>query len=342
MKFGILTGGGDCPGLNAVIRAVVIKGHQMGFDFVGIRDGWAGLIELDYVPFTAGTIRGLLPRGGTILGTSRTNPFKREGDIDKLMANIKALALDCVVVIGGDGTLSAATRLYELGINIVGVPKTIDNDLSCTDFTVGFDTAVSIVTEALDRLQSTTESHHRVMVVEVMGRNAGWIATYGGLAGGADLILIPEEPFLIDDVCKVALNRKERGRNFSMIVTAEGAYPQQAGDIITKDAEVDAFGHAKLGGVGEFIAREVEKRTGIETRHVVLGHLQRGGSPTAHDRILATRYGIRAAELIGEKNFGRMVGIQGNKIVDVSLKDATGECKTVDMDIYRIASTFFG
>ncbi len=349
MKVGILTGGGDCPGLNAVIRAVVIKGHKMGFEFVGIRDGWAGLVELDYEPFTADSIRGLLPRGGTILGTSRTNPFKHEGDVDKVMANIARLELDCLVAIGGDDTLGVAAKLYEMGINTIGIPKTIDNDLSCTDFTFGFDTAVSIVTEALDRLHSTTESHHRVMVVEVMGRHAGWIATYGGLAGGADMILIPEEPFQIDDVCKVAINRKKRGRNFSIIVTAEGAYPivtegseQQGGDIITKDAEVDAFGHAKLGGVGEYIAKEVEKRTGIETRHVVLGHLQRGGSPTAHDRILATRYGIRAAELIGEKTYGRMVGIHGNTIVDVSLKDATGETKTVDMDIYRIASTFFG
>jgi len=329
VKVGILTGGGDCPGLNAVIRAVVIKGHKMGFEFVGIRDGWAGLVELDYEPFTSDTIRGLLPRGGTILGTSRTNPFKHEGDVDKVMANIAKLELDCVVAIGGDDTLGVAAKLYELGINMIGIPKTIDNDLACTDFTFGFDTAVSIVTEALDRLHSTTESHHRV-------------ATYGGLAGGADMILIPEEPFLVDDICKVAINRKKRGRNFSIIVTAEGAYPQQAGDIITKDGEVDAFGHAKLGGVGEYIAKEVEKRTGIETRHVVLGHLQRGGSPTAHDRILATRYGIRAAELIGEKTYGRMVGIHGNTIVDVSLKDATGETKTVDMDIYRIASTFFG
>jgi len=342
MKVGILTGGGDCPGLNAVIRAVVVKGHQMGFEFVGIRDGWAGLVRLDYENFAEQSMRGLLSLGGTILGTSRTNPFKHEGDVDKVMANIKELGLDCIVAIGGDDTLGVAAKLHEMGVNTVGVPKTIDNDLSCTDFTFGFDTAVSIVTEALDRLHSTTESHHRVMVVEVMGRHAGWIATYGGLAGGADMILIPEEPFVVDDICKVVANRKKRGLNYSIIVTAEGAYPRQAGDIITKGAEVDAFGHAKLGGVGEFIAKEVEKKTGLETRHVVLGHLQRGGSPTAYDRILATRYGIRAAELIGEKNFGRMVGIHGNKIVDVSLKDATGETKTVDMDIYRIASTFFG
>ncbi|HLE09029.1 MAG TPA: ATP-dependent 6-phosphofructokinase, partial [Thermodesulfobacteriota bacterium] len=293
-------------------------------------------------PVTKDMISGLLPKGGTILGTSRTNPFKKPEDAERLLSNIKKLALDCIVCIGGDDTLGVAQKLFEQGMATVGIPKTIDNDLSATDFTFGFDTAVSIVTEALDRLHTTTEAHHRVMVVEVMGRHAGWIAVYGGLAGGADMILIPEEPFDVEEVCRVIRKRKDDGKNFSIIVAAEGAYPKEAGGVITKERTLDAFGHARLGGVGEFLAQEVEKRTGIETRYVVLGHLQRGGSPTAYDRILATRYGVRAAELINEKKFGRMVALQGNKIVDVSLKEATGKPKTVDMEIYRIASVFFG
>jgi len=342
MKVGILTGGGDCPGLNAVIRAVVKRGAQFGFKFVGIRDGWSGLLDMSFSPVTKDMISGLLPKGGTILGTSRTNPFKKPEDAERLLSNIKKLALDCIVCIGGDDTLGVAQKLFEQGMATVGIPKTIDNDLSATDFTFGFDTAVSIVTEALDRLHTTTEAHHRVMVVEVMGRHAGWIAVYGGLAGGADMILIPEEPFDVEEVCRVIRKRKDDGKNFSIIVAAEGAYPKEAGGVITKERTLDAFGHARLGGVGEFLAQEVEKRTGIETRYVVLGHLQRGGSPTAYDRILATRYGVRAAELINEKKFGRMVALQGNKIVDVSLKEATGKAKTVDMEIYRIASVFFG
>jgi len=342
MKVGILTGGGDCPGLNAVIRAVVKRGAQFGFKFVGIRDGWSGLLDMSFSPVTKDMISGLLPKGGTILGTSRTNPFKKPEDAERLLSNIKKLALDCIVCIGGDDTLGVAQKLFEQGMATVGIPKTIDNDLSATDFTFGFDTAVSIVTEALDRLHTTTEAHHRVMVVEVMGRHAGWIAVYGGLAGGADMILIPEEPFDVEEVCRVIRKRKDDGKNFSIIVAAEGAYPKEAGGVITKERTLDAFGHARLGGVGEFLAQEVEKRTGIETRYVVLGHLQRGGSPTAYDRILATRYGVRAAELINEKKFGRMVALQGNKIVDVSLKEATGKPKTVDMEIYRIASVFFG
>ncbi len=342
MNVGILTGGGDCPGLNAVIRAVVRRGQQLDLRFIGIRDGWKGLLNLAFVPLTKDSISGLLPRGGTILGTSRTNPFKTEEDAERLVSNIKKLRLDCIVAIGGDDTLGVATKLYERGVNTVGVPKTIDNDLSATDFTFGFDTAVSIVTEALDRLHTTTEAHHRVMVVEVMGRHAGWIATYGGLAGGADMILIPEEPFDVDEVCSVVKKREDRGKNFSIIVAAEGAYPKEAGGMITKDKELDAFGHARLGGVGEFLAEEVEKRTGFETRFVVLGHLQRGGTPTAYDRILATRYGVRAAELVHEGKFGRMVALHGNRIVDVSLKEATGETKTVDKEIYKLASVFFG
>ncbi len=342
MYVGVLTGGGDCPGLNAVIRAVVRRGLQLNMRFGGIRDGWKGLLELSVSPLTKETISGLLPRGGTILGTSRTNPLKGKEDTEKLTANIRKLGLDCIIAIGGDDTLGVATRLYKMGINTIGVPKTIDNDLSATDFTFGFDTAVSIVTEALDRLHTTTEAHHRVMVVEVMGRHAGWIAIYGGLAGGADHILIPEKPFDMDVVCSVVRKRRNEGKNFSIIVVAEGAYPEEVGGMITKDTELDAFGHVRLGGVGEFLAKEIEARTGIETRHVVLGHLQRGGSPTAFDRILATRYGVRAVELAHERKFGRMVALRGNSIVDVSLEEATGEIKTVDEELYRIASIFFG
>src|SRR3989304_23689 len=342
MKIGILTGGGDCPGLNAVIRAVAKKAFAYGYEVIGIRDGWRGLVEIDTVPLDIQAVSGILSRGGTILGTSRTNPFKSPDMAEKVINNIKKLGLDVLVGIGGDDTLGVASKLFKKGIKTIGIPKTIDNDLSGTDFTFGFDTAVSIVTEALDRLHTTTEAHHRVMVVEVMGRHAGWIAVYGGLAGGADMILIPEEPFDVEEVCRVVRKRKDDGKNFSIIVAAEGAYPKEAGGVITKERTLDAFGHARLGGVGEFLAQEVEKRTGIETRYVVLGHLQRGGSPTAYDRILATRYGVRAAELINEKKFGRMVALQGNKIVDVSLKEATGKAKTVDMEIYRIASVFFG
>jgi 6-phosphofructokinase 1 len=342
MKVALLTGGGDCPGLNAVIRAAVRRGSQLGLDFIGVKDGWRGLVEGCVVPLSEDAISGLLPRGGTILGTSRTNPLKKEEDKRKLLENIKRFSIDCILAIGGDDTLGVAAKLDKTGINAVGVPKTIDNDLSATDFTFGFDTAVSIVTEALDRLHTTTEAHHRVMVVEVMGRYSGWIAVYGGLAGGADLILIPELPFDVEEVSRVARRRKEKGKNFSIIVVAEGAHPKEIGGIITKDTALDAFGHARLGGVGEFLAKEIEKRTSLESRYVVLGHLQRGGSPTAYDRILATRYGVRAAELVSEKKFGRMVALRGNKIVDVSLEEATGKIKTIDMELYKVAGVFFG
>ncbi|OGQ51945.1 MAG: hypothetical protein A3J24_01875 [Deltaproteobacteria bacterium RIFCSPLOWO2_02_FULL_53_8] len=342
MNIGILTGGGDCPGLNAVIRAVVKRGHQFGYEFTGIRDGWKGLVESMTIKLTADAVSGLLPAGGTILGTSRTNPMKSEKDTEAVIKNIKALGLDVVIAIGGDDTLGVATKLSAKGIKMIGVPKTIDNDLSGTDATFGFDTAVSIVTWALDRLHSTTEAHHRVMVVEGMGRHAGWIAVHGGLAGGADIILIPEKPFDIDEVCRVVSHRRNNGKNFSLVVAAEGAYPKDVSGLITKDKELDAFGHVKLGGIGEFLAKEVERRTGIESRHVVLGHLQRGGTPTAYDRILATRYGVRAIELVHDGKFGRMVALRGNDIVDVSLADATSKTRTVDPETYRIAEIFFG
>lgn len=342
MKIGILTGGGDCPGLNAVMRAAVKKGHQLGYEFTGIRDGWKGVLEMSTMPITKDTVSGILPLGGTILGTSRTNPLKKAEDTEKVFKNVKAMGLDALVCIGGDDTLGVAARLFTMGIKTVGVPKTIDNDLSGTDFTFGFDTAVSIVAESLDRLHSTTESHHRVMVVEVMGRHAGWIAVYGGLAGGADCILIPERPFDIDGVCECVNRRRAEGKYFSLIVAAEGAHPKETSGMITKDRTLDAFGHVKLGGVGEFLAVEIEKRTGHETRHVVLGHLQRGGTPTAYDRILATRYGVKAIEMIRDGKFGRMAALQGAKIVDVSLAEAASKTKTVDMEIFDIAGIFFG
>ncbi|MDH4227875.1 MAG: 6-phosphofructokinase [Deltaproteobacteria bacterium] len=342
MRVGILTGGGDCPGLNAVIRAVVKRGTQLGHTFVGIKDGWRGLISANYVDLDTAAVAGLLARGGTILGTSRTNPFKKDGDVEKVLANLKKDKIDALVCIGGDDTLGVASKLFDMGIKTVGVPKTIDNDLSCTDFTFGFDTAISIVCEAMDRLRTTTEAHHRVMVVEVMGRHAGWIAVYGGLAGGADLILIPEEPFGMDEVCRVVQGRKQGGFNYSIIMVAEGAMPKQTEGFVTKDSTVDAFGHVKLGGIGEMLAKEIEKRTSLETRHVVLGHLQRGGSPTAHDRILATRYGVKAIELVHEGKFGRMAALNGNKVVDASLKDSTGKTKTVDKETYEVAKVFFG
>ncbi len=340
MKIGVMTGGGDCPGLNAVIRALVRRGHQLGYRFVGIRDGWRGLLDLSFLPLTRDSVSGLLPRGGTILGTSRTNPFKNKEDAKKLVGNINKVGLDCLVCIGGDDTLGVAARLFEMGINTVGVPKTIDNDLSGTDFTFGFDTAVSIVVEALDRLHSTTEAHHRVMVVEVMGRHAGWIAVYGGIAGGADVVLVPEKPFDLDEICAVVNKRRNAGKNFSIIVVAEGAVPKDSDGFITKDKELDSFGHAKLGGVGEFLAKRLEKICSAETRYVVLGHIQRGGTPTAHDRILATRYGVKAVELIEKGRFGRMAALQGNRIVDVTLAEATGTTKTVDMEMLEMAGYF--
>ena len=342
MNVGILTGGGDCPGLNAVIRAVVKRGLQFDYEFTGIRDGWRGLINGETQKLTRNDVSGLLPLGGTVLGTSRTNPLKSEKDTKAVLDNIKKLGLDAIICIGGDDTLGVAAKLFDMGVNTIGVPKTIDNDLSATDFTFGFDTAVSIVTWALDRLHSTTEAHQRVMVVEVMGRHAGWIAVYGGIAGGADVILIPEKPFDVDEVCGYIMDRKARGKKFSLVVAAEGAYPKEVGGMITKDKELDAFGHAKLGGVGEFLAREIEARTKQESRFVVLGHLQRGGTPTAYDRVLATRYGVRAIEMVSEGKFGRMAALQGNKIVDVSLDEATRELKTVDMEMYRLANIFFG
>ncbi|MCM8799558.1 MAG: 6-phosphofructokinase [Candidatus Omnitrophica bacterium] len=341
-RIGILTGGGDCPGLNSVIRAVVRKGYNEGYEIIGIKNGWKGLIEADFTKLDLTSVSGILPKGGTILGTSRTNPYKKETDLEKLKQNFKNLELYALVAVGGEDTLGVAARLIKDGItNIVGVPKTIDNDLSCTDYTFGFDTAINIATECIDRLHTTAESHHRIIVVEVMGRHAGWIATSAGIAGGADVILIPEIPIDIDEVCNLIKKRHNRGKTFSIIVVAEGAKFKE-GSLITQEEKLDEFGHVRLGGIGDIVAKEVEKRTGFETRVSVLGHIQRGGSPTAFDRILGTRFGIKAVELIKQKKFGRMVALSGNKIIDVDINEATKELKTVDMELYNIAKEFFG
>jgi phosphofructokinase-like protein len=342
MKVGILSGGGDAPGINAVVRAVVRKGIQCyKYEIVGIKEGWKGLLENEFLPLDLKASSGILPRGGSILGTSRTNPFKREDGPEQIMRNAKNAGIGAVVAIGGDDTLSVAYKMGEFGLKCVGVPKTIDNDLAGTDFTFGFNTAVSIATEALDRLHTTAETHQRVMILEVMGRYTGWIALEAGLAGGADAILIPEKSFDIEEVCKYIKRRQKRGRNFSIIVVAEGAKPKGGQEIVYSES-VDEFGHIRLGGVGYYLGKEIEKCMGIETRVVVLGHIQRGGSPTAFDRILATQFGIGAIDLVHERKFGRMVAIKGNKMVSVPLKDVIGKRKTVDMELYDMASVFFG
>jgi len=337
-----LSGGGDAPGINAVVRAVVRKGIQnYRYEIVGIKEGWRGLLENEFLPLDLEASSGILPRGGSMLGTSRTNPFKHENGPERIVSNAKKAGIGAVVVIGGDDTLSVACKMGEFGLKCVGVPKTIDNDLAGTDYTFGFNTAVSIATEALDRLHTTAEAHQRVMILEVMGRYTGWIALEAGLAGGADAILIPEKPFDVKDVCEYIKHRQKRGRNFSIIVVAEGAKPKGGREIVYSES-VDEFGHIRLGGVGYYLGKEIEKCMSIETRVVVLGHIQRGGSPTAFDRILATQFGIGAIDLVHEKKFGRMVAIRGNKIVSVPLKDVIGKRKTVDMELYNIASVFFG
>lgn len=353
-KIGVLTGGGDCPGLNAVIRAVVRKSVNYGWEVIGIKEGWKGLINGEMELLSEFSVSGILPKGGTIIGTSRTNPFNNEKDVEKVIHNIKKFDLYAIIAIGGDDTLSVASKLNNMGIKTIGVPKTIDNDLSGTDYTFGFDTAVSIATEAIDRLHTTAESHHRVIVVEVMGRHAGWIATIAGIAGGADEILIPEVPFDINEVCKNLKKRYDRGKKFSIVAVAEGAHPisnesfnlneNQNIDstLITQTDEKDAFGHVRLGGIGHYLSKEIKKRMDVDTRVTILGHVQRGGSPTAHDRVLATRFGVAAVELVKEENFGKMVALQGNKIVPVPIEDAVDKSKTVDMELYEIAKIFFG
>ncbi|MCD6236411.1 MAG: 6-phosphofructokinase [Thermoplasmata archaeon] len=342
-KIAVLTGGGDCPGLNAAIRAVVKKALQYDWVVYGIKNGWKGLIEGEIEPLTGYSVSGILPKGGTILGTSRTNPFKDKENLQKLLDNIKKFGIDAIVAIGGEDTLGVASKLYnEEGVPVVGIPKTIDNDLSGTDYTIGFDTAISIVTDAIDRLHTTAESHHRVMVLEVMGRHAGWIATIAGIAGGADAILIPEKPFDIEEVVNYLEQRRKKGKTFSIIVVAEGAMPKDTKMLSIQDTEKDEFGHVRLGGIGNRLAKELERRLGLETRVTVLGHVQRGGTPTAYDRVLATRCGIAAIELIKNREFGKMTALHGDKIVPIKLEEAVAKLKTVDMELYKIAEVFFG
>ncbi len=340
MRIGLLTGGGDCPGLNAVIRAVVRKGSRLGHEFVGFKDGWRGPLEGQSRPLTEDDVEDILPRGGTILGSSRTNPYKVDGGLDRIRENLSAAGVDALIAIGGEDTLGVAKRLTDDGIPVVGVPKTIDNDLGATDYTFGFDTAVSIATEAIDRLRTTAESHHRALVVEVMGRHAGWIALHSGLAGGANGILVPEIPFDVDEVCTWVKARFEH-EYAPIIVVAEGATPVGGAEVLST-GEKDAFGHVRLGGVGTWLANEIEQRTGKESRAVVLGHVQRGGTPTAYDRVLSTRFGLQAIDAVHEGDFGVMVALRGTDIIRVPLSQATAELKTVPPERYAEAETFFG
>jgi ATP-dependent phosphofructokinase / diphosphate-dependent phosphofructokinase len=346
-KVGVLTGGGDCPGLNAVIRAVARRSLTRGHTIVGVREGWRGLVDGRFMELGPREISGLLPRGGTILGTTRTNPYKTDGGVEKVLENFRAQSLDALVAIGGEDTLGVASRLFaEHDFPVVGVPKTIDNDLSATDYTFGFDTAVFIATEAIDRLHTTAESHNRVMVVEVMGRHTGWIAVMSGIAGGADVILIPEQPVTVEDACEDLRRRHERGKDFSIVVVSEGyelTYSSGEKRQVAQEAPAtDQFGHVRLGGVGEQLAHEIEERTGFECRVTVLGHVQRGGSPTPRDRVLATRYGLKAADLVEEGRFGTMAALQGDDIVAVPLADAVAELKTVPPHWFEVAKAFFG
>jgi len=341
MRIGVLTGGGDCPGLNAVIRAVVRKGvATYGHDFVGFRDGWRGPLEGDTTPLDIEAVRGILPRGGTILGSSRTNPFRVEGGVDRIVANLAAAGVDALIAIGGEDTLGVATKLHAAGVRVVGVPKTIDNDLGATDYTFGFDTAVNIAMEAIDRLHTTAESHHRVLIVEVMGRHAGWIALHSGLAGGANVILIPERPFDIEEVCRYVVRRFE-SHYAPIVVAAEGAVPKQ-GTMATRDGELDAFGHVRLAGIGQLLESEIGDRTGKEARATVLGHIQRGGTPTAFDRVLATRFGLHAIDAVHDRRWGTMTALRGTRIELVELSAATSTLKTVPAEMYAEAEVFFG
>jgi ATP-dependent phosphofructokinase / diphosphate-dependent phosphofructokinase len=341
MRVGVLTGGGDCPGLNAVIRAIVRKGSTVyGHEFVGFRDGWRGPLEALTRPLDIQAVRGILPRGGTILGSSRTNPFRVDNGVERIEANLRALSIDALVAVGGEDTLGVATRLTEHGFSVIGVPKTIDNDLNATDYTFGFDTAVNIAMEAIDRLHTTAESHHRALIVEVMGRHAGWIALHAGMSGGANVILIPEVPFDIVRVCEYVESRFRT--NYSpIIVVSEGAVPKE-GTMTLQTGEVDAFGHVRLGGIGQILEKEIEARTGKEARTTVLGHIQRGGTPSAFDRFLATRFGLHAIDAVHDGDFGIMVALRGTDIVRVPLAAATTELKLVQPELYAEAEVFFG
>ncbi|HST99515.1 MAG TPA: 6-phosphofructokinase [Geodermatophilus sp.] len=340
MRIGILTGGGDCPGLNAVIRAIVRKGVRCGDEVVGFRDGWRGVLEGDTVPMNLAAVRGILPRGGTVLGTSRTNPYALEGGADRVLATLERLRVDALIPIGGEDTLGVATKLAEAGVRVVGVPKTIDNDLDATDYTFGFDTALGVATEAIDRLHTTGDSHHRTLVVEVMGRHAGWIALHAGMAGGATVVLIPEQPFDVDAVVEHCQRRFDSGYS-PIVVVSEGAKPKN-GDLVTSTGEKDAFGHVRLGGIGTALASLIEQRTGRESRAVVLGHIQRGGTPSPFDRVLATRFGLAALDAVHAGETGIMVALRGTDIVRVPLAEATAQLKLVPVDRYAEVEVFFG
>ena len=344
-KIGILTGGGDCPGLNAVLRAAVFRAESIGCEVMGIRGGWRGFLENETVKLTRAGVRDILDQGGTVIGTTRMNPFQVKGGPERVDAAFAAWRLDGLIAVGGEGTLSLARMFFERGHPVVGVPKTIDNDLDMTEYTFGFDTAVAIATEAIDRLRTTAEAHERVMVVEVMGRHVGWIALQAGLAGGADVIVVPERPMSVDEICQAVLVRRAEGQLFSLIVLAEGALisdgkGEDANLVLTNDAP-DAFGRPRLGGVGHHVARRIEEKTGIEARVTVLGHVQRGGTPTARDRVLSTRYGVRAVELLAEGKFGYMAALQGDRVVDVPLVEATKKLKKLD-DSWLTLASYFG
>lgn len=341
-RIGILTGGGDCPGLNAVIRAVVWRASHYGDNVIGLKNGWAGLLNADTMVLDRKMVGGILYRGGTILGTSRTNIFKDESSAKTAIKNFKKIGLDALIAVGGEDTLGAANKLSRRGIKVVGVPKTIDNDLPGTDFTFGFDTAISIATEAIDRIHTTAESHNRVLVVEVMGRHAGWIAAYSGLAGGADIILVPEHPFKVEDVCDAIRRRHDAGKFFSIVVVAEGAemVTKKGKEVILSSKGKDAFGHVRLGGIGAVLAERIEEITGYETRVTVLGHIQRGGTPTAHDRVLATRYGVEAMDCVHEEDFGKMVALSGTRIIRVPLSTVAKKIKTIDREFFELTKVF--
>lgn len=349
-RIGILTGGGDCPGLNAVIRAVVRKSIvKYNYQVTGILKGWRGLLEYGLTEeLNLDKVRGILHRGGTILKTSRTNPFKEKDGVRRIIEKKKGLGLKALIVVGGEDTLSVAAKLHDEGVEIVGVPKTIDNDIYGTDYTFGFDTAVNIAVDAIDRVHTTAESHNRVMVVEVMGRHTGWIAIEAGIAGGADFILIPERPVDLDQVCESICKRHQRGRNFSVVVVAEGAKvkleekDKEEEVTVIQDQKEDAFGHVRLGGIGRVVATEIEKKTGYETRFVILGYIQRGGTPTAFDRVLGTRFGVAAVDFVAQGKFGKVACLQGNKIVPIDLREVTAKAKRVDDELYEIAEVFFG
>jgi phosphofructokinase-like protein len=342
MKIGIVTSGGDCPGLNAVIRAIVRKADQMNFETIGIKNGWKGIFDESYIHLNLSSVAGIINRGGTILGTSRFSPFQEKGGEDTLLHKISREGFDAIISIGGEGSMHITQKAYELGINVVGVPKTIDNDIYGTDYTFGFDTAVGIATEAIDRLHTTAESHHRIMILEVMGRHAGWIALYSGIAGGADVIIIPERKNKVSDVIDVLMSRYKRGKLFSIIVVAEGAtFEDLKVSETSTGKKLDDFGRERLGGISYFLAEEIERQTDFETRSTVLGYVQRGGVPSSFDRMLGTRFGVYSVEMVAEKKFGRMCVIQGNEISDITIKKAISKLKTVDLDIYKVAEVFF-